>query len=74
MLTVVIKTYNLWEVKMRQHKKVEQLELPCGREPFSEWFDKLDTIAQARIALYIDRVAAGGSKKNIKSIGNKVLR
>lgn len=54
-------------------KKVEQLELPNGKEPFSEWFDKLDVRTQAKVALYIDRVAAGGSKKNIKSLGDKVF-
>lgn len=54
-------------------KRVEQLELPNGTEPFSEWFDKLDVRAQAKVALYIDRVAAGGSKKNIKSLGDGVF-
>ena len=53
-------------------KKVEQLELPNGKGPFSIWFDKLDIRAQAKVALYIDRVAAGGSKKNVKSLGDGI--
>lgn len=54
-------------------KKVEQLELPNGKEPFSEWFDDLDIRIQAKVALFVDRVAAGGSKKNIKPLGEGVF-
>jgi len=41
--------------------------------PFSEWFNKLSMASQARIDVYIKRVAAGGSKNNIKSLGDGVF-
>ncbi len=53
--------------------KVEQLELPNGKEPFSDWLDQLDLVTQAKVTLYIDRVAMGGSKKNVKSIGGSLF-
>lgn len=54
-------------------KKVNLFRLPNGKEPFKEWFERLDIRSQAKVATYIDRVAAGGSRKNIKALGDEVF-
>ena len=54
-------------------RKVERLQLPNGNEPFKVWIDRLDRLAKAKIYTYIDRVASGGAKKNIKVIGEGVF-
>ncbi len=53
-------------------KKILYLKLPNGIEPFKEWIKELDP--RSRIRLLIDRVAAGGSRKNIKSLGDGILK
>jgi len=52
---------------------VDYLRLPSGREPFREWFSRLDIITRMKIRSYIDRVAAGGGKKNVRSLGDGVF-
>lgn len=54
-------------------KKVERLQLPNGDEPFKLWISRLDLSARVKIYTYIDRVAAGGAKKNIKSLGDGIF-
>ena len=54
-------------------KKVENFELPNGHEPFDEWLEQLELRVQARIQAYIDRVAKGGSKKNVRVLGDGVF-
>jgi putative addiction module killer protein len=54
-------------------KKVEMLELDNGVAPFSDWLETLNLKTQAKITLFIDRIAAGGSKKNIKALGDGVF-
>jgi putative addiction module killer protein len=54
-------------------KKVRWLELPNGKVPFLLWIDKLDTSSKACILSYIDRVAMGGAKKNIKPLGDQIF-
>lgn len=54
-------------------KKVEHLRLPDGKEPYSVWLDSLEIRTQARITAFVDRVAAGGSKKNIRALGDGVF-
>ena len=51
-------------------KATKVLQLENGHEPFSEWLESLDMRVQARIFAHIDRVAAGGGKKNIRSLGD----
>ena len=53
--------------------RIERLQLPTGDEPFKIWVDELDLSSRARIFAYIDRVAAGGTKRNIKSLGDGVF-
>lgn len=38
-----------------------------------DWLDSLDIRVQAKITAFVDRVAAGGSKKNIKALGDGVF-
>jgi putative addiction module killer protein len=45
----------------------------AGREPCREWLNSLDMIEQAVIYAYIDRVAMGAAKKNVKAVGEGVF-
>jgi putative addiction module killer protein len=54
-------------------KKVEMFMLPNGKEPFREWIKKQPPRTRVDIIRYIDRVALGGAKSNIKSIGDGVF-
>ena len=54
-------------------KKILYLKLPNGIEPFREWIKKLDSSSRSRIRVLIDRAAAGGSRKNIKSLGDGIF-
>ena len=54
-------------------KDVKVLCLPSGKEPFKEWFDKFDITTRSKIRAYIDRVALGGGKKNVKHLGQRVF-
>jgi putative addiction module killer protein len=54
-------------------RRVKYLRLENGREPFREWFLKLDILTQVRIQSYLDRVVVGGGKNNIKSIGDGIF-
>ena len=51
-------------------KRIEIFKTETGEEPFSKWLDALALSTQFKIMAYIERVAAGGSKKNIRSLGN----
>lgn len=53
-------------------RSIKVLQLADGKEPFSEWIDSLDKISQARVYSYIDRVVAGGGRKNVRSLGSGV--
>ncbi len=44
-----------------------------GREPCREWLNGRDAFDQAVIYAYIDRVAMGAAKKNVKSVGDGVF-
>ena len=46
--------------------------IPPSRCPFEDWADKLDRRIQIAVYDYIDRVACGGSRKNVKSLGDGV--
>jgi len=54
-------------------KSTRVLQLDNGREPFTDWLESLGLKAQARVSAYIDRVAAGGGRKNIKPLGDGVF-
>jgi putative addiction module killer protein len=54
---------------------MKRIEVYCaanGKSPYLEWLEDLDEGIQGRISGYVDRVALGGAKKNMKSVGNGV--
>ena len=53
-------------------RKLKLLHLPNGKSPYVEWLLTLPVSTQARIDVYLDRVLKGGSKKNIKVLGDGV--
>lgn len=52
--------------------QVEAFRTAKGHEPFSSWLDSLEIVEQSKIAAYVERVACGGSKKNVRSLGGGV--
>ena len=54
-------------------KATKVLQLDNGQEPFTEWLESLDLKVQARISAYIDRVASGGGKKNVRALGDGIF-
>jgi putative addiction module killer protein len=54
-------------------KRIEIYSTQDGKEPFSDWLDGLDEKAQFKVMAYVERVALGGSKKNVRSLGDQVL-
>lgn len=53
-------------------RNVLVLQLDNGREPFQEWFKKLDKLSRAVITSYIHRVALGGGRKHVKLLGDGI--
>ena len=43
-----------------------------GRSPFRDWFDDLDSVARAKIAVRLARMEQG-NLSNVKSVGDGVL-
>jgi len=54
-------------------KEIEYYVTENGESPFLKWFKKLDRKTRAIIIDYIDRVADGGSSKNIKSLKDGIF-
>ena len=54
-------------------KQLEMFRDSKGKVPFEDWFLDLPEVVQGRIFRYIKRVAAGGSKKNIKALGDGIF-
>ncbi len=48
--------------------KIQLYTLESGVRPFGRWFLDLNKASKAKINAYIDRVALGGSRKNIRAI------
>ncbi len=53
-------------------KQIELFRTPLGKEPFRDWIEKLERRVQLKILVYIERLASGGTRKNIKSLGEGV--
>jgi putative addiction module killer protein len=49
--------------------QIRYFELDSGVGPFETWISSLDIRSRAKVRAYIDRVALGGSKKNIRCLG-----
>ena len=54
-------------------KSLKVFQKTNGEAPFEVWVNKLPLQVQARIYKYINRVASGGSKKNVKPLGSGVF-
>lgn len=54
-------------------KEISNLRLANGKEPFLDWINKLDFKSRASIRVFIDRVAAGGTRRNVKALGDQVF-
>lgn len=54
-------------------KRLEFYKAENGKEPFSEWLDSLDRVSRAKVMSFVERVALGGSKKNVKPVGQGVM-
>lgn len=52
---------------------IEKFKTEAGKEPYSEWIETLDAVTQAKIYAYVDRVALGGAKRNLKPVGDGVF-
>ena len=52
--------------------RVVEYEGADGRSPFARWFNDLDPMAAAKIAVAVTRVAAG-NVSNVKGVGEGVL-
>lgn len=44
-----------------------------GKVPFREWAESLDLKTQIRVDRYLDRLKAGGAKKEVKALGDGVF-
>lgn len=54
-------------------KKIEIYRTVDGKAPFLEWIDTLSEDVQARIFKTIKRIGEGGSKNNIKALGDGIF-
>lgn len=50
--------------------QLRQFTLNSGVKPFEVWISSLNKRSRAKVRAYVDRVALGGSKKNIRSLGD----
>lgn len=51
---------------------VEYYKTDSGKSPFYDWFNSLERKSQYAVMRFIDRVARGGSCKNVESLGDDV--
>jgi putative addiction module killer protein len=51
-------------------KRIEMFVTDSGREPYLEWLTGLEERAQIRIETYLDRLALGGSNRNVRFLGD----
>ena len=54
-------------------KQILMFRLPSGEVPYERWYLRLPVFTQARISAFVKRVASGGSRKNIKPVGDGVF-
>ncbi|MFL5813959.1 MAG: type II toxin-antitoxin system RelE/ParE family toxin [Bdellovibrionia bacterium] len=54
-------------------RRVEYFQTEAGREPFREWLQALDKVSRRKIHAFIIRLAAGGAKKNVRSLGDGIF-
>ena len=54
-------------------KTIKLLQLPNGKTPFGDWVNTLSPKSKIKVLDYVKRLSEGGSKKNIKSLGDKLF-
>ncbi|OFZ13974.1 MAG: hypothetical protein A2Z20_10080 [Bdellovibrionales bacterium RBG_16_40_8] len=54
-------------------KQLVYYSTAAGKEPCRDWLNDLGLTDQAAIHAYIDRVAMGGAKKNVKPLGDSIF-
>lgn len=54
-------------------KQINLFQLPSGDVPYEKWYLRLPLFTQARITKYLRRVASGGSRRNVKPVGEGVF-
>jgi len=54
-------------------KQIDYYRTKAGKEPFRDWLMSLEPQTRLRILGYIDRVALGAGRKNIKPVGGGVF-
>lgn len=54
-------------------KQVKLFQTDRGQQPFQDWIENLDESSRLRILAYVDRVAAGAGRKNVKPVGSGVF-
>jgi putative addiction module killer protein len=54
-------------------RRIEKFVTSDGRSPFADWVSKLDHLVQGRIYAFVDRVALGAAKRNVKALGDGVF-
>jgi putative addiction module killer protein len=52
-------------------RQIRKFALIDGRVPFDDWLSALELSVRARIRAYIDRVALGGARWNVKRLKNR---
>ena len=55
------------------NREVRYYITETGESPFLKWLNKLSKFTRAIVVTYIDRVAKGGSLKNIKAVKDGVF-
>lgn len=54
-------------------KEIRIFRLPNGRSPYADWLEGLSEGLQFRIDSFVERVAMGGAKKNVRSLGDQIF-
>lgn len=54
-------------------KRIEYYRSETEKEPCREWLQSLNPQIQNRVRGYIERVAAGGGKSNVRALGGGVF-
>ena len=55
-------------------KQIINFRTQSGSEPFADWLMSInDKVSRAKVRAFIDRVALGGSRKNVEHVGDGVF-
>ena len=60
-------------VFLKEIKQIVYYSTHSGKEPYRDWSNDLPSADQAVIYAYVDRVAMGAARKNVKPVGDGVF-